>query len=471
MTLTIPNPVTAKFKGVIFQHNSAHSHGVFLPIFQLNANTCPKPTSQFVNICCTQMVQNSKTPSIDGEEEHFESLEVERPGSNREAWTQVILSHLINFNSFGYMLSFGIFQGYYKEVLGFTPSAVSWIGTTQLFLNFTVGVFSGRMMDAGLYKYTLAVGLSLQLTGAFTTSVCTRYYQLFLAQGICNGLGNGLLFCPAVALVSTYFPPSKRAIPLSIVASGGATGGMVFPAIAQSLLYRIGFAWTIRTMGFVMLAASLIVLPFSRPRPQPRKAQPWFDKAAFREAPYLLFCAGIFFCFWGLFFAYYYVRPFGQDILHTSQSTSFTLLLVINSFGIPGRVIPAILADRYFDPLNVIIPFMFVTGFLLYCWIAIKSIPGFYIWVAVYGFFGGGCQSLFQASVSSFANAENAGVRIGMVCSIVSFACLSGPPIAGKLVENLGGGYLHAQLFGASVLVAGSCLLLGARRVQHPKIP
>jgi predicted MFS family arabinose efflux permease len=247
------------------------------------------------------------------------------------------------------------------------------------------------------------------------------------------------------------------------------TQAVVFPAIAQSLLYRIGFAWTIRIMGFVMLAIAAIVLPFSCPRPQPRVSQPWIDKTAFREAPYVLFCAGIFFCFWGLFFAYYYVRPYGQEILHTTQSTSFTLLLVINSFGIPGRFIPAILADRFFGPLNVIIPFMFITGFLLYCWIAITSIPGFYVWVAVYGFFAGGCQSLFQASVSSFANAENAGVRIGMVCTIVSFACLSGPPIAGKLVEGFGGQYLHAQLFGASVLVAGSCFLLGASIAQRPQ--
>jgi len=168
--------------------------------------------------------QDSKTLSIN-DSESLRSVQDGASSNNREAWIQVILSHLINFNSFGYMLSFGIFQGYYKEVLGFAPSAVSWIGTTQLFLNFTVGVFSGRMMDASLYKYTLAIGLSLQLIGAFTTSICTKYYQLFLAQGICNGLGNGFLFCPAVALVSTYFPPGKRAIPLSIVACGGATGG------------------------------------------------------------------------------------------------------------------------------------------------------------------------------------------------------------------------------------------------------
>jgi len=55
-------------------------------------------------------------------------------------------------------------------------------------------------------------------------SLSTQYWQLFLAQGICCGLGNGFLFCPAVTLVSTYFD-KKRGVALGIAASGSATGG------------------------------------------------------------------------------------------------------------------------------------------------------------------------------------------------------------------------------------------------------
>jgi predicted MFS family arabinose efflux permease len=385
-----------------------------------------------------------------------------------QAWLQVLFSHLINFNSFGYMLSFGIFQGYYNEVLGFTPSNVSWIGTTELFLVYFVGVFSGRAMDSGYYRYTLAVGILLQLIGVFMTSLCKNYYQLFLAQGICQGLGNGLVFCPALALVSTYFPPRRRALAVSLVACGGATGGMVFPAMAQSLLPKLGFAWTVRCMGFVMLFTSAIVLPFSRSRIQPRLDKEWVDRSAFHDAPYLLFCAGIFLGFWGLYFAYYYVRPYAQEILSTSQSTSFSLILVINSFGIPGRIIPALLADRYSGPLNVIIPFIFLNGVLLYCWMAVKSTSSYFDWVAVYGFLAGGCQSLFQAASSTFTeDLKKVGVRIGMVCTIVSFACLSGPPISGNLIENRHGNYLDAQIFGGTVMVLGSLFLLSARIVQQ----
>jgi MFS family permease len=379
------------------------------------------------------------------------------------SWLQVVLSHLINFNSFGYILSFGIFQGYYTEVLGFDPSNVSWIGTVQLFLLFFVGVFSGRAMDAGYYRYTLTAGITFQLVGVFTTSICREYYQLFLAQGLCQGLGNGLLFCPAIALVSNYFPARKRAVALSLVACGGATGGMVFPAIAQSLLPKVGFDWTLRVMGFVMLCISAITLPFSRPNLKPQHNKPLIDQAAFREVPFILFCIGVFLAFWGLFFAYYYVRPFGQGILHISPNTSFDTILVINCFGIPGRIIPGILADRYFGSLNVFIPFVLINGALLYVWITISSTPGYFFWIAAYGFFAGGCQSLFQSASAKFSpNPRMAGIRIGMVCTFVSFACLSGPPIAGRLVEHMSGRYLSAQLFGGSSMILGSIVLLSA---------
>lgn len=72
-----------------------------------------------------------------------------------------------------------------------------------------------------------------------------RYWQLFLAQGVCTGIGNGLLFCPCLAVLSTYFS-KKRSLAIGIAASGTATGGLIYPAIVQQLLHKVGFPWTVR---------------------------------------------------------------------------------------------------------------------------------------------------------------------------------------------------------------------------------
>lgn len=246
------------------------------------------------------------------------------------------------------------------------------------------------------------------------TSLSTEYWQLFLAQGICQGIGNGLLFCPAIAVVSTYFSSRKRAVAISLVACGGGTGGMVFPAVAQTLLDRIGFAWTVRVMAFIMLFNAILILTFSRTRLPPRKVGPLVDRDAFREWPFVLFCVGIFLGFWGLYFGYYYIRPFSRDVLHVSQYSSFSLLLVVNGVGIPGRITPALLSDRFVGPVNMIVPFTFVSGLLVLCWIVVDSASKLYVWAAFYGFFAGGVQSLFQAASSSFtSDLQKVGTRIG----------------------------------------------------------
>lgn len=46
---------------------------------------------------------------------------------------------------------------------------------------------------------------------------------------------------------------------------------------------------------------------------------------------------------------------------------------VLNGVGLVGRLVPAYLADQYFGPLNCLIPFVFVSGLLIYCWAAVIS--------------------------------------------------------------------------------------------------
>lgn len=55
-------------------------------------------------------------------------------------------------------------------------------------------------------------------------SLCTEYYQVFLAQAVCIGLGAGCLFVPSVAIISTYFQNTRIAIAMGLAASGSSLG-------------------------------------------------------------------------------------------------------------------------------------------------------------------------------------------------------------------------------------------------------
>lgn len=138
--------------------------------------------------------------------------------------------------------------------------------------------------------------------------------------------------------------------------------------------------------------------------------------------------------------------------------------MIINGVGLPGRLIPAYLSDRFTGPVNMFIPVSAAAGLLLYCWIAVHSLDGLIGFVVVYGFFGGGVQSLFPSALPSLTtDLGKVGVRIGMIFSIVSIASLTGPPIAGALVDAKGGQYLGAQLFGGTSMILGTLFLITAK--------
>jgi MFS family permease len=197
-------------------------------------------------------------------------------------------------NTWGFVNSFGVFQTYYVSTLNKSPSDISWVGSMQVFLLFFIGTFTGRLTDAGYFRPLLAVGSILGVLGLFMTSLSTQYWQLFLAQGICCGLGNGCLFCPCVSLLSTYFK-KKRGLALAVAAAGSGTGGVIFPAMVRQLLPRIGFPWTIRALAFIQLGCLIICCLGLKPRLPPRKSGALVDWASFKEPPYLLFAIGMFF--------------------------------------------------------------------------------------------------------------------------------------------------------------------------------
>lgn len=161
------------------------------------------------------------------------------PDGGIRAWLQVLAGHLMCFVTWGLITSFGNFQSTYQEMLQAAPSTVSWIGTVQIFTLLLVGTVSGRASDAGLVHEAVLVGTVLVVFGMFMTSLATQYYQLFLAQGVCMGLGMGILYMPGLSVPSSYFK-ARKFLAVAIIASGAGSGGLVYPPMVQQLLPRVG---------------------------------------------------------------------------------------------------------------------------------------------------------------------------------------------------------------------------------------
>lgn len=380
------------------------------------------------------------------------------PDGGINAWFHVLLTHLVFFNTWGVSNSFGVFQQYFAASMMRDSSDISWIGGLQVFLLFMVGVFAGRASDAGYFHMIFEAGVIFQLTGIFTASLCTKYWQIILAQGVCLGIGNGLLFCPALSVLSTYFS-TKRTIAIGISASGAALGGLIYPTIVGQMLPHVGYPWTVRIIGFVMLVAHIPPVLFFSPRVPPRKVGPIFSWQEFKDTQYLFAALSCFLNFWGLYFAFFYIENFARDRLNASSATSINLLITINVVGVVGRIVPSLIADLRLGTINVLIVCSFSASIVIYCWQAIDSINGLFVFAGIYGVVAGALQSLIPALAASLTtDLTKIGSRLGMILTIVSFGPLTGPSLAGALIKGDAGRYNHAQLFaGTSILVGAGC--------------
>ena len=385
------------------------------------------------------------------------------PDGGTKAWIQALSGHRVVSHTWGMIATFGVFQQYYTQKLKLEPSAVSWIGSFQMLGHFALGMLTGRLFDAGFFYWLAIPGMLVSALAMFMTSLCTRYWHFFLAQGVLTGVGNGMQFAPVLGLVSTYFA-KNRSVALAIMASGSATGGLVYPTVARQLLPRIGFPWTVRVMGFMMLAVGICYCMLLRPRLPPRKTGPVLELCAFNEIPYSVFLLAVFLIALGQFFAFYYISSFAVDVIDLPYESSINVVLVLNGVGVLGRLVPSWFADKYTGPYNILIPFCFVSSLVLFFWPLVSTGPGLYAWAIFYGFFVAGFQGIFPAVMTTLTkDMSKVGTRNGQGLAIIGFGTFVGPPIAGALIQRYGGGYLSAQLFAATAVLLGSCILVLGR--------
>lgn len=164
-----------------------------------------------------------------------------------------------------------------------------------------MGSLTGPLFDAGYFYYLLWSGSVLIVFGMLMISICTQYWQVFLAQGVCVGIGAGLLLMPCNAIIPLYFSRHK-ARAQGVSASGSSLGGVIYPIVFHRLQPTIGFAWTVRIMGFIMLVTLAVSCVIMRDRLADKRSnqrRSLIDLSAFKEPPFCLFAATIFFGFLG----------------------------------------------------------------------------------------------------------------------------------------------------------------------------
>ncbi|KAJ4334815.1 hypothetical protein N0V95_009073 [Ascochyta clinopodiicola] len=385
------------------------------------------------------------------------------PNGGLWAWLQVLGGFFLLFNSWGIVNTFGSYQAYYETTLlpSSSPSSISWIGSIQAFLLLEVGALTGPIYDAGYFRELLLFGSFMLVFGQMMLSLCTSYWQVLLAQAFCIGIGTGALFVPSVAILSTYFS-TKIGMAIGIAAAGSSFGGVVYPIVFHNLLPRIGFAWTTRVLGFIILATMVVPCVCMRVRVLPPKSRSLLDLKAFCIPAYSLQVTGFFFGFMGLYMPFFYAQVYALEKHLTNENLAFYLLAIMNSTSVFGRIVPNVLADRL-GPFNVVIPCCFISGVLCIAYMGLSNSAGICVLMAFYGFFSGSFVSLPPTIIVRLSQdkREKIGTRLGQSFAIVAVGVLIGTPIGGAILDHRGFDALWT--FGGCLLFGSAVVLMAAR--------
>ncbi|PAV23574.1 MFS general substrate transporter [Pyrrhoderma noxium] len=389
------------------------------------------------------------------------------PDGGLRAWLCVLGGVCITFSSFGFVNSWGTFQSYYEQTLLQDTSAsnIAWIGSIQYSFTFFPSLITGRLFDLGYFKIPLFVASTLLIVATFLTAQCKEYWQFVLCQGIVIGLSSGVIFGPTVAVISHWFK-KKRGLALGVLACGSSTGGTILPIVFHNLVGKVGFPWTMRIIGFILLFALVIAnLTLARRLPPVNVSGGLLNLRAFKSLPFTLYTISSFIAFLGLYTVLTYI-----DISAVSNGVNdefaFYLLSIANSASMFGRLLSGFVADKI-GTINIMSPFTLIAGILTFIWPFVYGRTAYILIALIYGFSSGAYVSLIAAPIVALGDTGDVGRRTGMYFSVMALGALAGPPISGAIAEATGS-YKPVGIYAGSTVIVSvvvmwisRCLVLG----------
>ncbi|GME67042.1 unnamed protein product [[Candida] boidinii] len=420
--------------------------------------------------------------------------ETEFPEGSFKGWVTTIGSSLALMTVFGIMNTIGVISSYVQshQLSSIPVSSVSWVFSLYMFNTLLWGVFVGAAFDTFGAKKILLPGMVLNLLGLFSLAECKTLWQFILAFGISSGIGSSLMLTPLIGVVSHWFL-KKRGLALGLAQVGGSAAGIAFPLMLRSLYDRLGYGWSMRILAFICLGLCIISFFLVRDRLDEisgmnknnaisskdnddndindmnestftEKLKASLDFNQLRDRKFTLLVSALFMNEFSLLLVITYLGTYAQAHGYT-ESTSYIVLTVLNSFGTLGKYLPAHFAD-YFGRYNMITLMSIIMSLSIFIiWLPFGSnLVALYIFAAIYGFAFAATYSLTPTCIGQISKTEQFGRRYGTAYFFVAFGNLISLPIGGKII---GKGsikeYENMIIFAGVSCVFATALFIAAR--------
>ncbi|MFC2014173.1 MFS transporter [Chloroflexota bacterium] len=403
-------------------------------------------------------------------------------------WVVVAAFVVIGTIIHGSFNSFGVFFKSIESQFDLTRAATSMVFSVGMVLGSVFTILGGWALDKyGPKIVILLMGLSTGL-GLLLTSQTNAPWQLFITYSLLMSMGARATQTVIMATVLRWFD-KKRGLALGIGGSGFALGTVLVAPFATYLITSFGWRMAFIVIGLVTW---LLVIPLSRilrKSPSEIGALPDIEKSrsvemltkeseteyrsqltghslleAFRTRSFWLFSSIRLLLAFCLFLILTHIVPHATDIGIPPMEAA-TVLSLMGISIIAGRLIIGRVSDSIGKRATAITCSLILVGAMIWL-IWSRDLRMFYLFGAVFGFFGGGIDPAITALTGDTFGLRSIGVIMGAIGVAWGIGAAVGPAVGG-LIFDISNNYSVAFLAGAIAMFIIAVLVALIRRETH----
>lgn len=215
-------------------------------------------------------------------------------------------------------------------------------------------------------------------------------FPLAVVNQAVSGVFRALLFAPGLALLSSWFPPSRQATAMGLYLVGGFSGNIVLSLVGPLLVSHFG--WRFPFIGFAVagIGAAFLLHAFGRENPGtgPRHRVGLLDAFHLFRHRIMWVCGAIQFIRLGVVVGFQFWLPslLVADRGLTIQAAGLVVALSA-AFTVPSNALGGYLSDRLQNPSLVIGGSLAVLACTSALLVLVESIPVLLLVVAINSFF------------------------------------------------------------------------------------
>ncbi len=395
----------------------------------------------------------------------------------------VISGFFIQGICIGAMFTFGVFFKEFQTEFGWSRGLISGASSLAFFVMGVGAIFFGTLNDRIGPRIILTISGIMLGIGFILMSLLNTSWQLYLFYGFFVSIGFSTHDVITLSTVARWFVRLRgRMTGLTKVGTG--VGQFAMPIVATALIAAYGWRNAYLVIGGFSLITLVLAAQLMKLDPESIGVLPdgesdisinssadavegnLFSQKAFRSRQFWILCFIEFAVFFCLLTVIVHIVPHARD-LGLSATVSATVLSIIGSISIAGRLVTGSLIDKIGGKRSMIFCFVVLIGSL--AWLQMATTTWMMLLFAVfYGFAHGGFFTVMSPLIAESFGTAALGQLFGVVLFVGTLGGTIGPTASGYIFDITGSYQApFATLAGFAVLGLLLALLLVSKQQRQ----